>query len=56
LDRPPREAVFLFVPIILQCMSLLLALFVVRDVAAIWPLLVQQQTLIRSRVEWLGCV
>jgi hypothetical protein len=40
----------------LRRMSLFMALFVVRDVSAIWPLLVQQQTLIRTRAEWLGSV
>jgi hypothetical protein len=31
-----------------------MALFVIRDLPAIWSLLGQQQTLIRTSAEWLG--
>ncbi len=33
-----------------------MALFVIRDLSAIWSLLGQQQTLIRTGAEWLGSV
>ena len=33
-----------------------MALFVIRDLSAIWSLSGQQQTLIRTSAEWLGSV